>query len=525
MATESAAPVPPPKITEVEVHGVEPIPDAERTARPLDLFRLTFGGANTIATVVLGSFPIIFGLSFRDALLATLLGVILGGAILAPMALFGPRNGTNNAVSSSAHLGVHGRVIGSFLSLLTAVAFFSISVWTSGDVLVGGANRAMGGAGSTATNDWAVGVAYGIFALLVLVVCIYGFRLMLLVNKIAVVAATVLFLLGIFAFGDTFDPAYAGVYGAGADAATNALYWPSFVGAALIVMSNPVSFGAFLGDWSRYIPRATPGWKSMAAAFVAQLATLVPFLFGLVTAAVVATNAPQFIEEGNYVGGLLEVSPGWYFLPVCLIALIGGMSTGTTALYGTGLDFSSVFPRFSRVQATVFIGALAILFIFVGRFAFNVVQSISTFAVLIVTCTAPWMVVMMIGWAVRRGWYDSDALQVFNRRQRGGRYWFTHGWNWRGLGAWLVSAALSICFVNLPGQFVGPLGDLANGIDLSIPVGLGLAAVLYPVLLFAFPEPADAFGPAGPRLVRSGPPADIPITSVDPTVTTEEVTA
>ncbi|MDT5001089.1 MAG: hypothetical protein QOK12_3194, partial [Mycobacterium sp.] len=443
----------PPKITDVEVHGVEPIPDAERTARPLDLFRLVFGGANTIATVVLGSFPIIFGLSFRDALLATLLGLVAGATILAPMALFGPRNGTNNAVSSSAHLGVHGRVIGSFLSLLTAIAFFSISVWSSGDVLVGGANRAIG----LPDNDFTVAIAYGIFALLVLVVCIYGFRFMLLVNKIAVIAATVLFLLGIFAFAGTFDPGYAGIYGPGADAATNALFWPSFVGAALIVMSNPVSFGAFLGDWARYIPRETPAWKSMSAAFLAQLATLVPFLFGLVTATVVATNASSFMDDGNYVGGLLAVSPGWYFVPVCLIALIGGMSTGTTALYGTGLDFSSVFPRFNRVQATVFIGVIAIAFIFVGRFAFNVVQSISTFAVLIVTCTAPWMVVMMIGWFVRRGWYDSDALQVFNRRQSGGRYWFNHGWNWRGLGAWIVSATLSICFVNVPGQFVGPL--------------------------------------------------------------------
>lgn len=505
----------PPKITEVETHGVEPIPDAERTARPSDLFRLTFGGANTIATVVLGSFPIIFGLSFRDALLATLLGVVVGAAILAPMALFGPRNGTNNAVSSSAHLGVHGRVVGSFLSLLTAVAFFSISVWTSGDVLVGGAYRALGGGQSASSNDVAVGVAYGIFAVLVLVVCIYGFRFMLLVNKIAVLAATVLFLLGIFAFAGTFDPGYAGIYGPDADAATNALYLPSFVGAALIVMSNPVSFGAFLGDWARYIPRNTPAWKSMSAAFLAQIATLVPFLFGLVTATVVATNAPEYFDEGNYVGGLLAVSPGWYFVPVCLIALIGGMSTGTTALYGTGLDFSSVFPRFSRVQATMFIGAIAIVFIFIGRFAFNVVQSISTFAVLIVTCTAPWMVVMMIGWFTRRGWYDSDALQVFNRRQRGGRYWFTHGWNWRGLGAWLISAALSICFVNLPGQFVGPLGNLAAGVDLSIPVGLGLAALLYPVLLYAFPEPADAFGPAGPRAVPAGPAANTPITSVD----------
>ena len=515
----------PPKITEVETHGVEPIPDAERTASPLDLFRLVFGGANTIATVVLGSFPIIFGLSFRDALLATLLGLLLGATILAPMALFGPRNGTNNAVSSSAHLGVHGRVIGSFLSLLTAIAFFSISVWSSGDVLVGGANRAIG----LPQNDFSVGVAYGIFALLVLVVCIYGFRFMLLVNKIAVIAATVLFLLGIFAFAGTFDPGYPGIFGPDADAATNALFWPSFVGAALIVMSNPVSFGAFLGDWARYIPRETPAWKSMSAAFLAQVATLVPFLFGLVTATVVATNASSFMDEGNYVGGLLAVSPGWYFVPVCLIALIGGMSTGTTALYGTGLDFSSVFPRFSRVQATVFIGVIAIAFIFVGRFAFNVVQSISTFAVLIVTCTAPWMVVMMIGWFVRRGWYDSDALQVFNRRQRGGRYWFTHGWNWRGLGAWLVAAALSICFVNIPGQFIGPFGNLANGIDLSIPVGLGLAAVLYPVLLWAFPEPADAFGPDGPRGVPIGPAANTPIMSLDPgpetATTAEEVPA
>lgn len=90
--------------------------------------------------------------------------------------------------------------------------------------------------------------------------------------------------------------------------------------------------------------------------------------------------------------------------PIALIALIGGMSTGTTALYGTGLDFSSVFPRFSRVQSTILIGLISIGIIFVGRFAFNVVQSISTLAVLIVTCTAPWMVVMMVGWWVRRGW-------------------------------------------------------------------------------------------------------------------------
>jgi purine-cytosine permease-like protein len=187
------------------------------------------------------------------------------------------------------------------------------------------------------------------------------------------------------------------------------------------------------------------------------------------------------------------------------------MSTGTTALYGTGLDFSSVFPRFSRVQATLFIGSIAIVFIFVGRFAFNVVQSISTFAVLIITCTAPWMIMMMIGYVTRRGWYDADSLQVFNRRQVGGRYWFNRGWNWRAMGVWIFSAVMGIMFVNVPNQFVGALGNLAAGVDLSIPVSIGLAAVLYPAVLWLFPEPADAYGPAGPRFVRAAAPKNIPI--------------
>ncbi|MGW7595994.1 cytosine permease, partial [Streptomyces rubiginosohelvolus] len=99
-----------PALTEVESYGVERIPDADRSATPFDLFRVAFGGANTFATCVLGAFPILFGLSFWQGLAATLLGVVGGSLILAPLAVFGPCNGTNNAVSSSVHLGVHGRI-------------------------------------------------------------------------------------------------------------------------------------------------------------------------------------------------------------------------------------------------------------------------------------------------------------------------------------------------------------------------------------------------------------------------------
>ncbi|MCG8709722.1 cytosine permease [Brenneria sp. 4F2] len=471
----------------IETFGIEQIPDDRRDASPLDLFRLTFGGANTFATSVLGSFPILFGLSFQAGFLAIVIGVVVGALILAPMGIFGALNGTNNAVSSGAHFGVHGRIVGSFLSLLTAVAFFSLSVWSSGDALIGGAHRLLG----LAENNFTLGLAYAMFAILVLIVCIYGFRFMLWVNKIAVFASSLMFLLGVFAFSGSFDPGFAGRLTLG-----EAGFWAAFIGAILLTMSNPISFGAFLGDWSRYIPRRTPKFRIMTAVFAAQLATLIPFLFGLCTASVVATYAPQYVADNNYVGGLLAVSPTWFFLPVCLIAIIGGMSTGTTALYGTGLDMSSIFPRLlSRARATILIGIAAIAFIFIGRFGFNLVQSVSTFAVLIVTCTSPWIVIMIIGLIVRRGFYHADDLQVFTRGQRGGRYWFHHGWNWRGIGAWIPSALAGLCLVNIPGQFVGPFGDVAGGIDVSLPVTLGLTSLLYLTLLRAFPEPSTVYGP------------------------------
>lgn len=47
---------------------------------------------------------------------------------------------------------------------------------------------------------------------------------------------------------------------------------------------------------------------------------------------------------------------------------------------------------------------------------------------------------------------------------------------------------------------------------MTIPVGLGLTAVRYPVLLWAFPEPRDAFSPDGPRAA----PPDQPPTPLSP---------
>jgi len=494
--TDTSAPV-------FEIHGIESIPDSDRHASLLDFVRVCWGGANSLATAVLGAFPIMFGLSFWQALSATALGVMIGAVVLAPMAIFGPMNGTNNAVSSSAHFGVVGRIVGSFLSLLTAVAFFCISVWSSGDAVVG-AGRVLF---HVSESDGVFALAYGVFATSILVVCIYGFRLMLLVNKIAVVASSLLFILGLAAFWPAFDARFAGAGlqwgGAG--------FWAAYVSATLVALSNPISFGAFLGDWSRYLPRRTNRWTLMGATVLAQTASLLPFVFGTVTASIMAAHAPDYLARVDYAGGLLAVSPPWFFAPLFVLALLSGMSTGTTSLYGTGLDFSSVLPRLSRPQATLFIGSLACALVFLGRFYFTLVSSITTFVSLIVVTTTPWMVIMTIGYVVRRGYYLPEAMQVFNRGQKGGAYWFNGGWNIPGAIAWGLSAFVALSTVNLPDHWVGWLGRFAGDVDISLLAALVLPALLYPLCLLIFPEPKGVYGPLGPRFVRS---SDTPIAPV-----------
>jgi hypothetical protein len=84
------------------------------------------------------------------------------------------------------------------------------------------------------------------------------------------------------------------------------------------------------------------------------------------------------------------------------------------------------------------------------------------------------------------------------------------------MGAWIPSAAISLCFVNLPDQFVGPLGQLAGGLDISMPVSLTLAAALYIALLQCFPEPDGVYGPQGRRWLRGGAQHNVTVHPVVP---------
>ena len=123
---------------------------------------------------------------------------------------------------------------------------------------------------------------------------------------------------------------------------------------------------------------------------------------------------------------------------------------------------------------------------------------------------------MIIGFYHRKGFYIQDDLQVFNRGERGGRYWFTGGLNWRAAGPWLLGAAIGLLGSRTRRGSRRPGTDLLDGADIGFSVAAVIMATFTRSSCSCFPEPRNVFRdyydedpnevferrtPDGPRLV------------------------
>ncbi|MGW1088517.1 purine-cytosine permease family protein [Streptomyces sp. NPDC002596] len=511
---------PPARAFTMENRGVDTVPPEERTFPPRRIFSVLYGGDLTYSVIIFGSFPIVFGLGWWASVGSVLAGVLVGSLVIAPMSIFAPRTGTNNPVSSGAHFGVAGRFIGTILALFSALGFTAITIWTSGDALVGTVNRITG----TATTDLGRGIGYAAMIAIVLTIAVRGVHLMTRIQETVMVPVmSVVLLVGLFAFAPAFDPGYAGGdYAFGSFSVT-------FVASALLMASVVISYGVFIGDWARYIdPEVHPMRRVAGATFLGGLVGMgVPILWGTFVASTFAEQAHNFIPA------LIAQSPGWYLVGLVLLGGVAGVAQGTVGLYGTGLDTSSLIPRLSRQQSTLLIGAVSVALVYLGTFVWDALAVVNGFLVLLVVITTPWIVIMAIGYFHRRGHYLADDLQVFTRGQTGGRYWFFRGVNWRAAGSWMAGSAVGVMFSAAPPILTGPWADAAGGIDLSLVSGAVAAAVVYTVVLRFCPEPSYVFGPDGGRFGVShtaGEPAPIVALRADgralattiPTVDAEE---
>ncbi|MDN3025066.1 cytosine permease [Streptomyces sp. S.PB5] len=454
----------------MEQRGVDTIPDEERTSDPRDLVSILLGSNLCLGVIVFGWLPPSFGLGWWASVTSVVAGTVVGTAFTAPLALVSFRSATNLSTSSGAQFGVRGRLVGSVVGLLLALGYTALTVWIGGDVMVGTLGRLVG----LPASGMSYGVVYGLLAAATVAGAVYGYRVLLAMSRVLAVGMTALLVLGVFAYAPHFTTdalPQAGGYLLGG-------FWQTWLLSAVAAgLSGPIAFITLLGDYTRYIsPARHSSRRVLRATWLGlMLGLLVPQLFGTFTA--YAAGAAL-----DYAGPLVAASPGWYLVPLLLAASAGSVGNAGLMLYSMGLDLDAILPRVSRARATYTVAVVATACVFVGHYASTAQDAMTSFVLLLTAVGTPWAVITLIGFARCRGVYDAEALQVFNRRARGGIYWFRGGWNIPATVSWALGAAVGSLAVSLP-WYEGPLVAWTGGVDCGFVLSGLVGGVTYLLLM------------------------------------------
>jgi len=264
-------------------------------------------------------------------------------------------------------------------------------------------------------------------------------------------------------------------------------FWATWLLSAVTAASLPISYAPFVNDYARYI--CPHRWSSKRIAFAAGGSMFVGCAVALLFATYTATAMP--VNVSSWVNGLIQLSPTWYVVPIVLIGIVGSFAQGAACIYGSGLDVSSLIPRLRRYQATAMVGAIGMGLVILGQYRSSIQTFAGSFLIILVVVTTPWMFICLLGHLFVRGRYDAAGdLQVFNRGERGGRYWFFHGFNIAACAAWIPAMALGLLFADTS-IYIGPFANTfgaGTGGYLCFVVAGGLGLILYPTFIFLMPS-------------------------------------
>ena len=383
---------------QVETNGINVIGDDERKGTPRGLFWPWFAANVSVLGLSYGSFTLGFGISFWQAAIAGVVGIVFSFLLCGFVAVAGKRGSAPTMILSRAAFGVRGNW------LATAISWVLTVGWET--VLTVLATLA------TATVftqlGWGGGPVVKIVALLVVAALtigggVMGFDLIMRMQTVITVVTAVLTLVFIAFVIPHIDWAKVSSVPAGSTA--------NVVGALVFLMTGfGLGWVNAAADYSRYLPRnsssrAVIGWTTFGSA----LAPVVLLVAGLL----LAGSSPDLNKAiaADPIGALATVLPTWYLVPFVIVAVLGLVGGSVLNIYSSGLALLAAGLKTPRFVAALIDGTIMVLgTIYVAFFADDFLGPFQGFLITLGTPIAAWCGVMLADIASRRGGYAEADL-------------------------------------------------------------------------------------------------------------------
>ncbi|MFC9391426.1 purine-cytosine permease family protein [Streptomyces venezuelae] len=458
----------------METRTIEVIPAAERHGTPRSQFTLWFGANMQITAIVDGALAVVFGADALWAIPALLIGNVLGGIVMALHSAQGPRLGVPQMISSRAQFGVHGAVLPLLLVILMYLGFAA-----TGSVLAGQALSEMLHIGNTNAGIL-------VFGALTAVVAVTGYRLIHVAGRVATVV-------GVLGLGYLLVRLFT-QYDVGAHLGTKGFDPATFLLAVGLGAGWQLTFGPYVADYSRYLPRDTSTratfWSTFAGSVIGSQWAMT---LGALTAAVAGKS---FL--GDQVGFLGDLAgPAVLAVLIYLVIVVGKLTVNCLNAYGGFMSILTTVTAFdgrSRISAAAraayIVGFTAVSMVIALAASDDFLNNFKNFVLLILMVFTPWSAINLVDYyLVSRERVDIPAL--YDPEGRYGR------WNVTALTCYVVGVAVQIPFLATK-LYTGAITKRLDGADISWIVGLVVTAALYWVWVRRTADPpAETVHPAG----------------------------
>src|SRR4051794_18745622 len=294
----------------VETNGINVIPDSERKGTPRQLFWPWFAANVSVLGLAYGSFLLGFGISFWQAVVAGVVGIVVSFLLCGFIAIAGKRGSAPTLVLSRAAFGVNGNRVPAVLSWVLTVGWETVLV-SLATLATATVFTQLGWGGGTATKV----VALLAVAALVVAGGILGFHLIMRMQTWITVVTGVLTVVYLILVAKEMDWSAVTAAPSGSTAA--------FIGALVLAMTG-YGFGWVnaAADYSRYLPRQAStrgvvGWTTFGGA----LAPVLLLLAGLL----LAGSDPKLSAAigADPIGALGTILPTWFPAPFILLGVLG----------------------------------------------------------------------------------------------------------------------------------------------------------------------------------------------------------
>jgi NCS1 family nucleobase:cation symporter-1 len=382
----------------IERNGINVIREGERKGSARDLFWPWCAANISVLGLSYAAFVFYFGLSFWQALFASVIGTIVSFFLVGLVSLAGKRGSAPTMALSRAAFGVQGNVLPSAVSYLILVGWETVLVALS-TLATATVFEQLGWSSGDVTKV----IAFVIVAALIVTAGVLGFELIMRLQRWLTYITVVMTVVFIAYTVDEID------WGTVSDVPSG--NWKAQVGALIFMMTAfGLSWVNSAADYSRYLPRdassrGVVGWTTFGGA----VAPVILVVYGLLL-----INSRQDLVGPiavDPIGTLATLLPDGLLLAYIIVAVLGLVAGAVLDIYSSGLTLLSLGVPLPRWGAALLDGVIMVLgTIYIVWVADDFLGPFQAFLITLGVPIASWCGIFLADLALRKRDYDDVAL-------------------------------------------------------------------------------------------------------------------